>query len=875
MSYDVFLLAGQSNAVGRGQTLNAAQDAVVVEGVKQWDTTTQSVIDAVNPLRNFDPTTTVGFAYRFAVLYKQATGRDVLIVPRAKGGSGFANNGWGTGKVYHEGAITQANAALAATGGKLKGILWHQGESDANVSNSAATYQANLSALVQDFRTRITGAGSALFICGGMTPLIVAGSASHQAIQGVLASVATFIDRSAFVTSDGLGSNSTSDAVHFSAAAQREFAERYLDVYQDLKYALAFGNDDRTGARGYQKPSPINLLSTDVLRLREALESIDLDITKLFELTAMKNYPDIRPSLLLDFANSGYLDPRLSITRATPGAYVTVDGRIALAAANEPRFELDFAIGESRGLRIQPSRTNLALYSEEFDNAYWTKQDVTITANADTAPDGTLTADKIVESSASANRYVARTFSLSLGVRYSFSVYLKSAGRNIARVYTGTAAGGVWANVNLAIGEIIATSAASGANLQAAAQKLGNGWVRVSISMTAVSSGASDMRVTPLDADYSAAVTNGTPYLGDGSSGVFAWGMQFEVGAAPSSYIKTTTASATRAADVVTSSNLSWFNSLEGSFFIDGAAENSLLNETGNDLVSNGSAFDNAAWTKTNTTVTANNTTAPDSTLTADKVVETTALSGHDVRQTLTFVSSITYSLSVYAKAAERSRFSMIVGGAASGGGFFNLQAATATDLTGSAPGRSATITSVGDGWYLCTVLVDVSTLLPSTFRIYLASSVTAVVAPSYTGDGTSGMFFWGAEVRPVLASLEDGILLSLDSGAQQNLIEVGINSYRVLAPGTTTAASMGPDSPAYVAGTARKLAAAYKQDDFVFRASDGNSASDTSGAVLTAIPTTMRIGGSQAGRFMNGYIRRIAYYPKRIPNLELDSLLS
>jgi type 1 fimbria pilin len=58
---------------------------------------------------------------------------------------------------------------------------------------------------------------------------------------------------------------------------------------------------------------------------------------------------------------------------------------------------------------IESPRTNLVLYSEEFDNAYWTKTNVTITANATTAPDGNLTADKLVENSVNGNHFIYRS----------------------------------------------------------------------------------------------------------------------------------------------------------------------------------------------------------------------------------------------------------------------------------------------------------------------------------------------------------------------------------------------------------------------------------------------------------------------------------
>lgn len=873
MSYDVFLLAGQSNAVGRGQTLDAAQDAVVVAGVKQWDTATSSVIDAVNPLRNFDPTTTVGFAYRFAVLYKQSTGRDVLIVPRAKGGSGFANNGWGTDKVYHEGAIAQANAALAATGGTFKGILWHQGENDAIIPYSEVQYRDALAGLVQDFRNRITSAGNALFVCGGLASLWLAENPTRLGVQTALESVATYIDRSAYVTSEGLSSNSTLDSVHFSAAAQREFGQRYLQVYQALEESIVLGNDDRTSARGYRKPAPTNLLSQDVLRLRATLDSIDQDIAQLFELTTMKNYPDIRPSLLLDFANSGYLDSRLSFTRATPGTFVTSDGRIASALANVPRFELNFATGERLGLRIQPGRTNRALYSEELDNAYWTKAGATIQANADVAPDGTQTADKIVESSANELRYVLASFDVTAGTRYSFSVFLKDSGRSLATVYAGSAAGSPWINVNLAIGEIIASSASPAANLQASAQRLGSGWVRVSISFTATTTANAGMVVTPADADYgSSPQSTGRPYLGNGASGILAWGLQFEIGASPSSYIKTTTAQATRAADVVTSSETSWFNLAEGSFFVDAAADSSPNADLSTNQLSSNSAFN--LWSTLNATVSADTSSAPDSTQTADRIVETTATGSHYVQAGVTFNATSKYVLTVYAKAAERSNFSMITAGAVAAGGFFNLSSGLATAVGTGVNGLTASMQLDSNGWYLCRVELETTATLPSSVRLYLSNSTTATLAPSYAGNSSSGMLFWDARLQ-LVTSGESNILTSLDSGTAQNLIEVGIRNFSVLAPNSTVAASLSPNLPVYVSNSPRKLAAAYQQNDFVFRAGDGNTASNTSGAVLTNAPSTFRIGGSQAGKYMNGYIRRIAYYPKRIPNLELDSLLS
>lgn len=108
-------------------------------------------------------------------------------------------------------------------------------------------------------------------------------------------------------------------------------------------------------------------------------------------------YPSINPSLLLDFANVKRLDPRITFTRTTTATYY--DG-VTTAKAEE----------------------NLLTYSQEFDNAAWTKTSATVTANSDTAPDGTSTADTIAASGA--NGTALQSFTAVAG-DYTFSVYLK------------------------------------------------------------------------------------------------------------------------------------------------------------------------------------------------------------------------------------------------------------------------------------------------------------------------------------------------------------------------------------------------------------------------------------------------------------------
>ena len=116
--------------------------------------------------------------------------------------------------------------------------------------------------------------------------------------------------------------------------------------------------------------------------------------SKALGFTVNPNIPTA--ALNLNFT-TGTLDSRITFTRSTTGSYYNSAGVLSTAAINAPRFDYDPVTLESVGLLIEESRTNLLTYSEQFDNAVWTKSNASITANAIIAPDGTLTADKLVE----------------------------------------------------------------------------------------------------------------------------------------------------------------------------------------------------------------------------------------------------------------------------------------------------------------------------------------------------------------------------------------------------------------------------------------------------------------------------------------------
>lgn len=196
--------------------------------------------------------------------------------------------------------------------------------------------------------------------------------------------------------------------------------------------------------------------------------------------------------------------------------------------------------------------TNLFLYSHAFDNSYWAKAQCSVTPNAGMAPDGTNTAFKIVENSATnVARHVTRGGgTLAQSTQYTASVYLKKGTRTKAKINFFTGNASHTGKYDLENGTVEAAVGASAATIE----DVGNGWYRCSVTSTSASVNTANIAIGPLDDAYNSA------YDGDGSSYLYAWGAQLETSPHPSSYIPTTGATVYRAIDIlqIFSSNLPW-----------------------------------------------------------------------------------------------------------------------------------------------------------------------------------------------------------------------------------------------------------------------------------------------------------------------------
>lgn len=249
-----------------------------------------------------------------------------------------------------------------------------------------------------------------------------------------------------------------------------------------------------------------------------------------------------------------------SFSRSSVGTYYDSAGVLQTASSGTPRFDHDPVTHAQKGILIEESRANFQIRSEELDNAAWSASDSIITANATTAPNGTLTAEKMVDT-ATLIRHVLNPSSVSMtsGTTYTSSAYIKAAEHQYIQLTFSMANFGsnAYANYFLNGSGSVSFSAASVTN--SSIQYIGNGWYRCSLSAPATAtSSANPFFFSLLNNTNNTARSPG--YTGT-VGGVYIWGAQTEIGSFPTSYVPTTTSAVTRAADALTIPTGSWYNS--------------------------------------------------------------------------------------------------------------------------------------------------------------------------------------------------------------------------------------------------------------------------------------------------------------------------
>jgi hypothetical protein len=225
-----------------------------------------------------------------------------------------------------------------------------------------------------------------------------------------------------------------------------------------------------------------------------------------------------------------------SFTRASDGYYTNSDGTLTLFGSGALRRG-------DRGVLIEGSRTNLLVRSQEFDNASWTKQGGSITADAIAAPDGTITADLFTEDATLTNHRVFQNVTTT-ATATTASIFVKPVGRTLFLIRMSD-------STNTARHAYFNASGAGSigtleAGMTATITALANGWYRLSATIGTAFAGSNPVVFAVTTTD------NLTSHTGNGAAAAYFWGAQLEQASFQSSYVPTVAAAATRAADVLT-----------------------------------------------------------------------------------------------------------------------------------------------------------------------------------------------------------------------------------------------------------------------------------------------------------------------------------
>lgn len=283
----------------------------------------------------------------------------------------------------------------------------------------------------------------------------------------------------------------------------------------------------------------------------------------MLALDMLRGAAGAQPTLDLNFV-SGTLDSRVTFTRASSATRVNASGVLEVITSGNPRFTYDPVTLSALGLLIEEQRTNLLTYSEAFTDSSWSGRARTV-ANTGMSPDGTTNASTLSSDGTSSDTGKIVGVAATSNAAYTLTCYVEYTNNQWVLLQLSDVGvahrARVWFDIqNGTKGGSAVTG--SGVVVDYTIQRAGNGWYRISLTAT--------NPITTLYAYFPIIVAgnNSTASAANGQS-VRLWGAQLEAGAFATSYIPTTSASVTRAADsaTMTGSNFSsWFNATQGTF---------------------------------------------------------------------------------------------------------------------------------------------------------------------------------------------------------------------------------------------------------------------------------------------------------------------
>jgi hypothetical protein len=559
-------------------------------------------------------------------------------------------------------------------------------------------------------------------------------------------------------------------------------------------------------------------------------------------------------------------------------------------------------VGSNGLIQTTPASVNLLLYTQEFDNAAWTKTGMTVTANSTTAPDGTLTADTMTATAGTGvSVRVGQSGTTVNATVYTVSFYVRPGTHTFVQIHINAQAAD-WVNFTLTGSGSVQNN---GAAVGAISFNSTTGYYRISATYTA---GSTD-RTPFFGLVPSGTATRNQTWNPTGTETIYIWGAQLEANTFSTTY---------------TRNNGGVYPARFDYDPVTLAPKGILIEEQRTNLLTYSEDFTNVAWIKDGTTVTGNAVVSPSGATTADNIIENATNAIHRTNQAFTSVLSTAYTLTFYAKAVGSRRLYLNGIATIESGALFDLSGSGSVIATsGVAVNRAASIVAAGGGWYRCSITGTGTGLAGALFAQINRSTSVAATDDTYLGDGTSGLTLWGAQLEagsfatsyiPTVASQvtrsadlcsivaplfapwynqSEGTfvaeyLATIDAaGTYRSQIKVlnagGANYNQMrnanLAPTTAItnnqvvqgATQADLTSATLVGGAVVKTSLAYKANDFAAATNGATPVTDTSGTVPSDLIRLEFSGGAfSAGQT---WLRRIKFYPFRASNNQLQAL--
>lgn len=344
------------------------------------------------------------------------------------------------------------------------------------------------------------------------------------------------------------------------------------------------------------------------------------------------------------------------------------------------------------------------------------------------------------------------------------------------------------------------------------------------------------------------------------------------------------------------------------------ACKGLLIEESRINISLQSETFHTASWVKTRCSITQDAVNSPAGTLTADKQVEDSSVSSdHRMQQLVTVTTATNYTASVFLLAGERTVVEVLVyNGASFGGATINLSTGVASaPQTGGTTNLSSStvVTAYSNGWYR--VAIPITTAGTSAG---IRTSLSNGTSTTYTGNGTSGAYVWGAQLEAgafatsyiptTSAALTRNADVATMTGtnfsdwfnasegtfvASAQIPSTGGTTRRILSVNDTTvnesiqiartatqgyfemrdgaSAVVSAVNGSIAEGVAFAGSFAYKLNDCAVSCNAAATTTDTAATMPTVTQAQL---GVHASVYMNGWLKEINYYPQRLTNNEV-----